>query len=174
MALRFVGTMMFVLGVAGVIAATGRASTADPLPRPQDRVILTIAGKISNTNAKGEAQFDFGMLETLGERTLKTTTPWTDGRQSFSGVLMQDLMARVGAFGKQVRAIAINDYSYVIDLSDFEKYPVILAYTQNGERLRIRDKGPLWIVYPRDEFTELAEKPVEPRMVWQLRRLVVE
>lgn len=174
MAFRSVRTLAFVLGVAGVIAAAGRASTADSLPRPEGRVILTIAGNIAITNAEGEAQFDFGMLKSLGEQTLRTTTPWTDGRQSFTGVLMQDLLARVGAFGTRVRAVALNDYSYVIALSDFDKYPVLLAYTQNGERLRIRDKGPLWIVYPRDEFAELADKPVEPRMVWQLQRLVVE
>ena len=174
MAFRSVRTLAFVLCVAGAIAAAGRASAADPLPRPQGRVVLTVAGKIANTNAEGEARFDFAMLESLGGRTLTTTTPWTDGRQSFTGVLMRDLMTRVGAFGTHVRAVALNDYSYVIDLSDFDKYPVLLAHTQNGERLRIRDKGPLWIVYPRDEFAELADKPVEPRMVWQLQRLVVE
>lgn len=174
MALRSVRTMIFVLSVACVAVATGGASAADQLPPPEGRVILTVAGNITNTNAGGEAQFDFAMLETLGEQSLRTTTPWTDGRQTFTGIAMHDLMVRVGAFGKTVRAIALNDYSYLIDLSDFEKYPILLAYAQNGERLRIRDKGPLWIIYPRDQFKELGEKSVEPRMVWQLRRLVVE
>lgn len=174
MPLRGVRTIVFVLCVVGAIVATGRGSLADPLPSPTGRVILTIEGKITNTNVGDQAQFDFAMLEAMGEQVVRTTTPWTDGQQRFTGVPMQDLMMAVGAIGRSVRAIALNDYSYRIDLSDFEKYPVLLAFTQNGERLRIRDKGPLWIIYPRDEFEELAEKSVEPRMVWQLRRLVVE
>lgn len=173
MALR-VRTMVFVLSVACLVAATGGTCVAGPLPQPQGRVILTIAGKIANTNSDSEAQFDFAMLEAIGAQTLQTTTPWTDGRQTFTGISMHDLMVAVGAFGKSVRAVALNDYSYLIDLSDFETYPVLLAYSQNGERLRIRDKGPLWIIYPRDQFEELGAKSVEPRMVWQLRRLVVE
>ena len=44
----------------------------------------------------------------------------------------------------------------------------------NGDRLRVRDKGPLWIVYPRDDYAELRSKDVDYKMVWQLRELIVE
>lgn len=171
---RSVRADLFILTVIGVFAAAAAVSAAEPLPRPDGRVILTVAGKISNANAGTEAQFDFAMLRAMAQQDIQTTTPWTDGEQTFTGVLMRDLMVRVGAFGQSVRAVGLNSYSYVIDLSDFEKYPVILAHSQNGGRLRIRDKGPLWIVYPRDQFDELGQRDVEPRMVWQLQRLVVE
>lgn len=171
---RSVRALLSVLMLVGALAATARLSMAETLPSPSGRVVLTVSGKITNTNAGKEARFDIEMLKAIAQTSVHTTTPWTDGEQHFDGVLMRDLMARVGAFGESVRAIALNDYSYLIDLSDFAKYPVLLAHTQNGERLRIRDKGPLWIIYPRDEFDELGQKAVEPRMVWQLQRLVVE
>lgn len=150
------------------------AAPAAALAEPEGRVILTVSGKIRNRNSGADARFDRAMLERIGEQDLRTTTPWTDGKQTFRGVLVRDLLAAVGAWGDTVHAIAINDYSYRIPVSDFDAYPVILASRMNGELLRIREKGPLWIIYPRDEFPELREKAVEPRMVWQVRALVIE
>jgi len=40
--------------------------------------------------------------------------------------------------------------------------------TMDGEPLSVRDKGPIWIVYPRDEFPELATPEVNSRWIWQL------
>lgn len=171
---RSVRTVLFAATVAAALATAGAAVAAEPLPQPRGPVILTVSGKIRNTNAGGEARLDFAMLQALAQHEVRTTTPWTDGEQTFTGVLMRDLMALVGAFGEEVRAIALNNYGFVIDLADFTRYPVLLAHTQNGQRLRIRDKGPLWIVYPRDDFDELGRRAVEPRMVWQLQRLVVQ
>lgn len=34
----------------------------------------------------------------------------------------------------------------------------------NGKYLTPRDKGPLWVIYPRDEFAELNTKEVDHRM----------
>lgn len=175
MAFRSVCPYLRVLAVVGLLLVpTMTTATAGALPEPEGPVILTVAGKIANTNVGNEAHFDMQMLKAMEQHDLHTTTPWTDGVQGFTGVLMRDLMETVGAYGENLRAVALNDYSYPIALADFHEYPVLLAHTQNGERLRIRDKGPLWIVYPRDQFTKLREKVVEPRMVWQLRRLVIQ
>lgn len=54
-----------------------------------------------------------------------------------------------------VKITAPNDYTTVIPLSDFKKYNVILALKVNGEYMRIRDKGPLFVVYPYDSLPEL-------------------
>lgn len=174
MSSRFSCSLAIVLLVACMLAFPAVESKADPLSHPQGPVILTITGKIRHTNAGGGARFDLAMLQNLGRHDVRTTTPWTDGKQTFSGVLIRDLLHAVGAWGDTVKAIAINDYSYRIEIADFNLYPVILASQMNGELLRIREKGPLWIIYPRDDFAELQEKAVEPRMVWQVRELVIE
>jgi hypothetical protein len=44
----------------------------------------------------------------------------------------------------------------------------------NGEYLEIRDKGPIWIVYPRDQFSELRNSMVDKKWVWQLSELEVK
>lgn len=158
----------------GILCVAGPASAEADLSAPDGDVMLTIAGNIEKTNAAGEARFDLEMLHALGYRTLRTSTPWTDGTHEFGGVLMQDLLEAVGAQGKTVVAETLNNKGYRIDISDFLKYPVLLATSVDGERLRIRDKGPLWIVYPRDQFTELWQQPAERKTIWHITRLSIE
>jgi hypothetical protein len=61
-----------------------------------------------------------------------------------------------------------------IPASDFARWPVILAYRMNGEALRVRDKGPLWIVYPQDDFRALRTKEVQGKWVWQVKEIRVK
>ncbi len=150
-----------------------RAQAQQPLEVPQSNVILEISGKITKTNAPGAASFDRSMLEGLGITTLRTSTPWTDGIQEFRGVLVLDVLDRAGADGQVVRAIAHNDYTIDIPADDFRKYPVLLALEMNGVQLELKDKGPIWIVYPLDEFALLQDRATERKMVWQLKELQV-
>jgi hypothetical protein len=147
---------------------------ADPLPRPEGPVMLTVEGAITHTNAPGAAEFDLAMLERLGLARLRTRTPWTDGEREFEGVPAQRLMEEVGATGDAVRAHALNDFESTIPLADFELYPVLLATRIDGRRLEVRDKGPIWIVYPWSTYPELDDLATRRKSVWQLRSLRVE
>jgi hypothetical protein len=147
---------------------------ADPLPSPAGPVILTIEGAITHTNAPGLAAFDLPLLEQLGLIRLRTRTPWTDGESDFEGVAAQRLMEVVGATGNTVRASALNDFESSIPLTDFERYPVLLATRVDGKPLEVRDKGPIWIVYPWSDAPELDDLPTRRKSVWQLRSLRVE
>src|SRR5918996_804457 len=107
-----------VIGIA-LIVALGDPLRADDLPRPTERVILTVAGAITRTNAPGQAEFDRAMLEQLGLTRMRTWTPWTEGEPEFQGVPARRLMAAVGATGSAVRARALNDFESTIPLADF-------------------------------------------------------
>jgi hypothetical protein len=147
---------------------------ADALPRPTGVVVLTVSGHIANANVNAEARFDRTMLEKLGVRTLRTSTTWTTGTKTFEGVLARDVMAATGAKGTEVRAVALNDYAVVIPLADFDRYDVLLAFRMDGQDLTPRDKGPLWVVYPRDAHRELVDAKFDARWAWQLKRLEVK
>lgn len=157
----------------GLLLAAMMASPvlAQQLAAPSDRVILEVAGALKNTNASDRARFDLKMLESIGVSKVTTSTPWTDGKPVFEGVLIRDLLKRVGASGDTVTPVAINDYKIDIPRAELEKYPVLLAFKMNGEPLKVREKGPLWIIYPRDEFPELDTKPIQSRWVWQVKEL---
>lgn len=147
---------------------------AEPLPQPTGRVILTVTGSLSNNNVEDEAHFDLQMLQSLPRASIRTTTVWTEGVQFFEGVLLGEILRAVGASGETVLAFALNDYVVSYPITEFMQYPVVAAFKLNGKYLRIRDKGPIWVVYPRDEHPELQNAAADHRWIWQLERLHVQ
>jgi hypothetical protein len=162
------------LGFGACAAALADATAGQPaLPEPTGRVILSISGRIGVTNAGDEAQFDRSMLEDLGLASFTTVTPWYNGPVTFEGVPMVRLMQRVGAAGSTVQAIALNDYSTEIPMADFATWGVLLALKRDGKYLEVRDKGPLFIVYPYDTSSELRAPRYYGRSAWQVAKLLV-
>lgn len=154
--------------------AVSSASMAQSLAAPKSAPILVISGDITNTNVAGTAQFDLPMLEALGMEKMSTKTPWYEGVVTFEGVPMDKLMKMVGAKGTSVRAVALNDYAINIPISDFAEYGTMLAIKRDGQYMPVRDKGPLFIVYPFDSNSELQTQTYYGRSAWQLAKLVVE
>jgi hypothetical protein len=146
---------------------------AGELPKPSGPVLLTISGAIENSNAPGKAEFDRKMLEGLGLEKVRTSTPWTEGVPEFEGVAMARLLDTVGATGGWLHAVAINDYAVDLEAAEMRRYEVLLAMEQDGKPLRVRDCGPLWVVYPRDQHAELMDAAYNNRWIWQVREIQV-
>jgi hypothetical protein len=157
---------------AAVIGAN--AAAAEPLPVPREKPILTISGNITQSNKDNTAQFDRPMLEALGLTTIETKTPWYEGTAKFEGVSLDKLMKQVGASGKRAVVVALNDYSTEIPMEDFSKHNVILALKRDGEYMPVRDKGPLFIVYPYDSSPELQTQTYYARSAWQVAKIIVK
>jgi hypothetical protein len=149
------------------------ARAAGVLSAPVNKPILTISGRITRTNVGDTASFDRAMLASLEQEGFQTTTPWYTGPVRFDGVKMTSLLAAVGATGSSITAIALNDYTTDIPISDFERYDVILALKRDGVDMPIRDKGPLFIVYPFDSMAELKSQKFYSRSAWQVSKIVV-
>ena len=167
---------MFATALVALFALAGSIlpATAATLATPKDKPILEIAGSIGTTNKEGAAVFDREMLESLGMETITTTTPWHKGQVTFEGVSMAKVMELVAAKGKTVKALALNDYVTQIPIEDFAKFGVILALKRDGEYMPVRDKGPLFIVYPYDSRPELKSQTYYGRSAWQLAKLIIE
>ena len=146
---------------------------AEPLPPAKGPVILTISGKIEQTNSTAGAQFDKEMLEAIGRASITTRSEVSDVPQVFDGVPLRAVLDRVGAKGKAMRATALNDYVSMVPLEDLQFEP-ILAMRVDNRVLTVRDKGPLWIVYPRDAHKVLQDTRYDARWVWQLSKLNIE
>jgi hypothetical protein len=143
-----------------------------PAGAQSEKPILTISGKVNGD--KGPVVFDRAALEQLGTIAIETTTPWHTGKVRFEGVPMAVLMKTVGASGTVVEAHALNDYSTVIPAEDFAKHNVILAIRKDGEYMPVRDKGPLFIVYPYDSDPDLKSQKYYGRSAWQVKELKVK
>ncbi len=162
------------LAALALLEITASAARAGSLPTPVGAPILTISGAITETNVGDTATFDRPMLEKLGMVKIVTTTPWYQGPMTFEGVPMETLMADVGAKGQRLVAYALNDYTTEIPMEDFAKHHAILALKRNGEYMPVRDKGPLFIVYPYDSEPELKSQIFYSRSAWQVARMVVK
>jgi hypothetical protein len=164
----------FSFSLLAAAALGAERAAAASLATPRENPILSISGKIAVTNKDGAAQFDRTMLEALGMESFETTTPWYTGLVRFEGVPLRKLMQTVGASGDRVAVVALNDYTSEIPASDFSQFNVILALKRDGEYMPVRDKGPLFVVYPYDSKPELKAQKYYSRSVWQVAKLIVK
>jgi hypothetical protein len=164
-------TLLGALAIASLATITPALSAT--LPSPSEKVVLEVTGLIANTNDGAAADFDLPMLAGLTGRTTTTSAPWYDGAHAFSGALGWALLNAVGANGTMLRVTALNDYVTDIPISDFRNYPVVLATTFDGQKLSVRDKGPIFIVYPFDEKPELNNETYYGRSAWQVKSIEV-
>jgi hypothetical protein len=107
-------------------------------------------------------------LRALPQHVVTTHTEFTDGLTTFVGPLARDVLTPPdGATVALMRAI--NDYEVEIPLEDFRRFDVVLALSMNGTPLSRRDNGPIWVMYPLDDDSELASPVYINRLIWQLK-----
>jgi len=154
-----------------IVAVSAMPLWADDLATPEGDVLLTITGLIDVTNADGSAQFDLEMLEALDDTIIETSTIWTEGTHVFQGVSLAVLVEELGIAGATLTATAINDYAVEIPMSDAVSGGPIIAYKMDGNAMSVRDKGPLWIIYPYDSAADYRSEVIFSRSIWQLDRI---
>jgi hypothetical protein len=147
----------------------GLAGMAHALEAPAGPVVLSISGATVGRNGRGE--FDMAALERLPQRSIRTETPWYSGARTFSGPLLRDVLAAASATGKALRMIALNDYSVEVPVADALEHDVILATALDGKPMSVRDKGPLFVMYPFDAKPQLRNAVYFGRCIWQLRSI---
>lgn len=108
-------------------------------------------------------------LLALPQVTVRTNSEFTDEVVEYEGPLARDVVELVGAHGATTaHLVAANDYAVDIPLEEFFEYDVILALYADGKRLSRRDKGPIWLMYPLDDHSELQDPLYNVRLIWQL------
>ena len=157
-----------VLAAAFILTGASAALALDP---PKGPVVLTVSGAIANTNGPNGAEFDLEMLNALEQKATTSATPWTEGTVTFDGPLGRALLDAVGATGETMTVVALNDYSADVPVADFRDHDVILATRMDGKEMSVRDKGPLFIIYPFDKEPDLYNEVYFNRSVWQIAKI---
>lgn len=145
-----------------------------PAAPPKSAVILTVDGKIGVKNLADTAVFDAAIIDALPQKSFVTATPWFKEPTKFTGPLLRDVLQALKAQGNNVKATALNDYKITIPMLDILKYDVILARQIDGKFISVREKGPLFVIYPFDSAAELKSITYYSRSIWQLKTLSVE
>jgi hypothetical protein len=116
-------------------------------------------------------------LDSLPQYSFETTTQWTDGLMMFSGPALKDVLVKAGTGGdpsEVIHLIAANQYEVILDPNLLEDTVPIVATRINGKTFGIRDKGPLWVVFPYDLDTEYQKEGVYSASIWQLVDIFIE
>ncbi len=156
------------------VAGLPGQGTARALPRPSGPVVLTVTGRVREPNAGNRAEFDMAMLEKLPQRSFVTRTPWYSNTRKFTGPLLRDVLGACGAQGSNLRAYALNDYRVDLPYEDALRFDVVVARLLDDQPMAIRDKGPLFIIYPFDSSSELRSTVYYSRSAWQLKSIDVQ
>jgi len=147
---------------------------AEALDAPKGDVVLTVtAATLDHPNMDGTAQFDIAMLEGLAGRTGEMETPWTEGKVKFSGPFLRAILEAAGAHGTKLKVVALNDYAAELPIEDVTTIDTILATRMDGELMSVRDKGPLFLIYPFDKDSGLFNEKYFSRSVWQIKSIEV-
>lgn len=144
------------------------------LDKPAGAPVLTLSGKISATNVDKKAVFDAAMLGALPQHSFTTSTPWYKAPVKFTGPLLSDVLRAAKASGTTLRAVALNDYKVAIPAEDATRFKVIVARLIDDKPIPVREKGPLFVVYPFDSDSELRTTKYYDRSIWQLKAIEVE
>lgn len=155
--------LLTMLAAAAASLAIGVAAQAGS----HEGTLLTVTGK------GDPVEYDRAALEALGSETITTTTIWTEGVQNFTGVPLHVFVESLGLTEGTLLASAVNDYTIQFPVADALQAGPMIAYLLNGEPMSVRDKGPLWIVYPYDSNPDFQSEIAYSRSIWQLNRIEV-
>ncbi|MEP2717507.1 molybdopterin-dependent oxidoreductase [Pseudophaeobacter sp.] len=136
-----------------------------------EQILLTVELEEEGTVVRRLSLRD---LQALGVASFETQTIWTTGPQQFTGVPLATLVAALKPAGTSIEARAVNDYMVEIPLSDAVPGGALVAYERNGKTMSLRDKGPLWLVYPYDSNPAYRTEAVYSRSIWQLDTITMK
>ena len=148
-------------------------SRAQALRSPSGAVVLSVGGRIQRANQGERAMLDMAMLEALAQQSFSTKTPWFKQARKFTGPLLRDVLSLVGAQGTTLRIAALNDYRIDVPSDDTRRFDVLLARLIDDKPITVREKGPLFMIYPFDSDAALRNPLYYSRSVWQLNSIDV-
>lgn len=103
-----------------------------------------------------------------------TMLPWFEDQKEFTGFKVTDLLAHLGindAFS--VSFIALNDYAASSQIKDINKYQPIIAYQIDKKNIKVRNKGPYWLVFNVGKYPETDNAVFHSQMVWQIDEILI-
>lgn len=157
-----------------MLVAGGALGLGLALPRAWAQPVLTLTGRLLLPQGGGLLALEMPALEQLPQHSFVTRTPWYAQPRKFTGPLLRDVLALAGVRSGQLKAVALNDYKVAIPVDDALRYDVIVARLLDDKPMPVRDKGPLFIIYPFDQWPELRNAVYYSRSAWQLKALEVQ
>ncbi len=118
--------------------------------------------------ANNEYKLSQDELKELTGSSLTTVTPWTDQPNVYSGISLADLLAHYQISATTAKARALNDYQVEINLHQALSAGAFIVSHVDGEPMKVRNKGPFWIIFPWSRQPDLIERKYQDWSIWQM------
>lgn len=151
------------------LLAVAIAAITPSVTRAQAPGELVVVWALADGSELERRTLSLDEVETIEPTGIVTSTPWNERAVRFDGALFAALAESGPGRAVEARLVALNDYSITVPAQDWQSWPIVLASRSDGTRMRVRDKGPLWLVYPLDENPELRRQMYIARKIWQVR-----
>jgi hypothetical protein len=124
--------------------------------------ILTLKLSDKVINLSYEDMLEFTPIEhTMSNMWIEKTTTYT-------GVKLSAILEKYKITNEWLQLTALNEYSIKVPIVDADK-GAFIVYLIDGKQMKIRDNGPLWLLYPFNENSALDIDIYHNRSIWQLK-----
>jgi hypothetical protein len=155
---RFVG-----LGAALCLGSAGPLLCAPPQ--------LCLDGDIS---AGSPVFLDLEDLLEFPQTSFETTTIWTEAPHVFSGPSLSGVLGAFGAGQGDLTLTGLDSYRVTLRRSMVDEVSPIIAISLDGQRIRTRNRGPYWLMFPFDSRKEFQAAEYFAASVWHLAQITVQ
>lgn len=161
------------------VTSTGAAIFVTSLCSTGPRVALAAQQEtvLSVTPAPGvdAVHFTDNMLSEMPQIHFTTQTIWTDGPQRFSGPSLMTVLDAAGVRDPEADILlgALNGYSATCPAELITANAPIIANRRDELPFGVREKGPLWVVFPYDADVRFRSETIYAISVWQLTDIKV-
>ena len=117
-------------------------------------------------------------LLALPQHTFDTHHTWSkEGKtDTFSGPMLKDVLDLACPGDKKPSKLhmrAMDGYAIDVVVKPALNFKPTLALSMNGERMKIRNMGHIWLMAPLDEFKNLPERSLDELLIWQLYHITI-
>lgn len=135
-----------------------------------EKVLLNVYSVSESTNK----QYTLTQLLQLPQHDIDTKLPWTSENNIYTGPYLADVLQAAQVKGQWLRFDALDYYNVSLNYQSIKKFNPILALKQDGKLLTIRTKGPIWLILPVNQHTELNAAIYNDYMIWHLVKIAVQ
>lgn len=164
---------LFKIAPAFALVMSVVAFTAPSVFSSEDTILMLKNPRIEGRH--GAIIFTRADLEALPQEEITTTNDFVDGEVIFRGPSAYALIDQIGRAGaKKARLTSATDFFIEVEIQELFDYGAILAMEMNGEQLTRRNRGPIWLMYPVDQYEELQNPSMNNRLIWQLKTIELQ
>ena len=95
----------------------------------------------------------------------------------FKGIRVSRLLEKFGinpTNSTEITFLCFDSYQVTLKVKDLFAYPITLAIAKNGKKLTQDDGGPIYLIFPYTEYSELKQKYTEMHWAFYVTNMIVD